>query len=246
MSAYRGYAVSAHWLLRLTAGSACSPQTRTALPPSSADVQLAVSGTLNRMPSLAVSGNRVVAVWTSTQNDVMDVYAAVSEDGGSDVLEPRSASTIGRETCRRMRSSHRASASSESAITIIWPSRRDGTTDIRMARSTDGGRTFRRQRTLTCSGRLQGLRGWQGLTPGRNGGFLRCGSMAAMQRRDGVTSSSRRSRIARRRTGPRPVRRDRTCMPRSSGRMGRLSSLTSRAMYASAVRPRLGWDRAVA
>ena len=34
------------------------------------------------MPSLAVSDNRVALVWAGTKNNAMNVYAAVSEDGG--------------------------------------------------------------------------------------------------------------------------------------------------------------------
>ena len=57
------------------------------------------------------------------------------------------------------------------AITVIWPSRRDGSAAIRFARSTDGGRTFLPAANLHAAA-LTGLRGWQGLAPGLNGGFL--------------------------------------------------------------------------
>ena len=50
---------------------------------------MAIPGTLNRMPSLASSGNRVAVAWTSTHNDIMDVYAAVSENDGATFSSPQ-------------------------------------------------------------------------------------------------------------------------------------------------------------
>jgi hypothetical protein len=139
------------------------PPLRTAIEP----VTLAVAGTLNRMPSLAVSGNRVVAVWTSTKNETMDVYAAVSEDGGAKFSEPQRVNDRLGDVSSNAEQPPRV-ALAESVITIIWPSRLDGTTDIRMARSKDGGRTFSPSLTLHSSS-LTGARGWQSLTAGRGG-----------------------------------------------------------------------------
>ena len=119
------------------------------------------------MPSLAVLGNRVVAVWTSTAKDVMDVYAAVSEDGGATFSEPRRVNNRAGDVSSNAEQAPRV-ALSESAISVIWPSRLDGTSAIRLSRSTDGGRTFSPARTLHQAA-LTGARGWQALTPGRNG-----------------------------------------------------------------------------
>ena len=119
------------------------------------------------MPSLAVLGNRVVVVWTSTANDVMDVYAAVSEDGGATFSEPRRVNDRAGDVSSNAEQAPRV-ALSESAISVIWPSRLDGTSAIRLSRSTDGGRTFSPARTLHQAA-LTGARGWQALTPGRNG-----------------------------------------------------------------------------
>ena len=128
---------------------------------------LAVPGTLNRMPSLAVSGNRVAAVWTSTLNDVMDVYAAVSEDGGATFSGPRRVNHLPGDARSNAEQPPRV-VMSGSAITVIWPSRPDGASAIRMSRSSDGGRTFSPAVTLHDSS-ITGARGWQSLAAGRDG-----------------------------------------------------------------------------
>jgi hypothetical protein len=130
-------------------------------------VTLAVPGTLNRMPSVAVLGSRVVVVWTSTAHDVMDVYAAISEDGGATFLDPRRVNDRPGDASSNAEQPPRV-ALSESGISVIWPSRLDGTSAIRLSRSTDGGRTFSQARTLHQAA-LTGARGRQALTVGRDG-----------------------------------------------------------------------------
>ncbi len=155
------------------AAGACSPRSDPArqsgestarqLPP----IRLAVTGASNRMPSLAVLGERAVAVWTVTRDDVMNVYSAVSEDAGATFSEPRRVNDKPGDVSSNAEQPPRV-AMSASDITVIWPSRLDGATDIRMARSTDGGRTFAAAVTLHESS-ITGARGWQGLTTGRDG-----------------------------------------------------------------------------
>jgi hypothetical protein len=156
-------------LVAIAAGSACSPPppVREAAPPPPADVELGVAGSLNRMPSLAVSGNRVVAVWTATRDDVMDVLAAVSEDGGATFREPLRVNDTPGDVSSNAEQPPRVAADG-ATITVMWPSRRQGPSAIRMARSTDGGRTFTAAANLHA-GELTGMRGWQALAPGRGG-----------------------------------------------------------------------------
>ena len=130
-------------------------------------ISIAVPGTLNRMPSLAVLGSRVVLVWTSTAKDVMDVYASISEDGGVTFSEPRRVNDRPGDVSSNAEQAPRV-ALSGSAISVIWPSRLDGTSAIRLSRSTDGGRTFSAARTLHRAA-ITGARGWQGLAAGRDG-----------------------------------------------------------------------------
>lgn len=139
-----------------------------ARPPQVFDpVTLAVPGTLNRMPSIAVMGSRVVVVWTSTAHDIMNVYAAVSGDGGATFSEPRRVNDQLGDVSSNAEQAPRV-ALTQSAISVLWPSRLNGTSAIRFSRSTDGGRTFSPARTLHQAA-LTGARGWQALTPGRNG-----------------------------------------------------------------------------
>jgi hypothetical protein len=156
-------------LLALVATAGCSSagEVENREPMHHAVIDRAVAGALNRMPSLAVSGNRVVVAWTATVNDVMDVYAATSEDAGATFSTPR----------RIIDSTGRVSANAEQPprvaisgdiVTVIWPSRLDDRSVIRMSRSVDGGRTFSTPAPL-AGGALTGLRGWQSMTPGRGG-----------------------------------------------------------------------------
>ena len=171
MTHYTGYRRLAALLCAVAAVSACSPPpARSALPPSSGDVQLAVVGSLNRMPSLASAGARVAVAWTSTSNDVMDAYVAISEDAGVTFREPIRVNHIPGDVSSNAEQPPRVSING-TAITVIWPSRRDGAAAIRVARSTDDGRTFLPAANLHEAA-LTGLRGWQGLAPGLNGGFL--------------------------------------------------------------------------
>ncbi len=149
-------------VLTAAISSSCSRPSQTFDP-----VTLAVPGALNRMPSLAARGNRVVVVWTSTHNEVMNVYAAISEDGGATFSEPRRVNDRAGDVSSNAEQAPRV-ALSDVAISVIWPSRLDGASAIRLSRSTDNGRTFSPARTLHQSA-LTGARGWQALTAGNDG-----------------------------------------------------------------------------
>ncbi|HKY20189.1 MAG TPA: hypothetical protein VJM31_03125 [Vicinamibacterales bacterium] len=130
-------------------------------------VILAVPGALNRMPSLASSGNRAVAVWTSTQKDVMNVYAAVSADGGATFSEPRRVNDVAGDASSNAEQPPRV-AISGSTVTVVWPSRLSGTSAIRWSRSTDSGVTFSPAATLHDPS-IKGARGWHSIAAGRDG-----------------------------------------------------------------------------
>ncbi len=161
---------------------------------------------ITRVPASAVA-------WTSTLNDVMDAYVAISEDGGLTFREPVRVQRHPRRQSPRMRNSQPRVSINGAAITMIWPSRRDGSAAIRLARSTDRRPHFPPAANLHAAA-LTGLRGWQGLAPGLNGGFLAVwldGRHAAPS--TDVTSSSRLSRIvaAARVQDQRAADRDRIC-----------------------------------
>ncbi len=158
--------------ISICAGSACSQapagtaehsvETTPTVP-----VHVGVKGALNRMPSLAVSGQRVVLVWTATANETMHVYSAVSEDSGSNFSSPVQISHGADRVSANAEQPPRVSVSGDT-ITVIWPSRSEQGAAVRMARSTDGGRTFSEPVPIHAGG-LTGLRGWHALTGGRDG-----------------------------------------------------------------------------
>lgn len=154
-------------ILLLCGLAGCAPVKDTTPDPPPAPVRLGIPGTVNRMPSLAVSGNRVVAVWTSTLKDAMDVYAAISENGGATFSTPQRVNDRPGDASSNAEQPPRV-AVTQAAITVMWPSRLDGTSAMRLARSTDGGRTFSHAMTLHDRA-LTGARGWHSLTPGRDG-----------------------------------------------------------------------------
>jgi hypothetical protein len=161
------------WLaLGVVVGSACSPpapvaeSAAPAVPPAT-PVRLAIEGAQNRMPSLAANGNRVVAVWTATRDDAMNIYAATSEDGGASFSSPRRVNDKAGDVSSNAEQPPRV-AMVASEITVIWPSRLDGPSVIRMARSHDGGQTFAPAETIHKAG-LTGLRGWESVAVGQDG-----------------------------------------------------------------------------
>jgi hypothetical protein len=132
-----------------------------------ATVRLAVAGAVNGMPSLAVSGDRVVAVWTATSKDAMNVYAAVSENGGVSFSDHRRVNDQDGDVSANAEQPPRVAIGS-TGITIVWPSKKSGNSAICMARSTDGGQTFGAAVTIHDPS-LQGARGWEALTSAADG-----------------------------------------------------------------------------
>ncbi len=166
----RGIVAGFTWWL---AGSACSsppaetpPSLKAAEAIARAPIDLRVAGALNRMPSLGVSGQRVIASWTATANDVMHVYAAVSEDSGATFSPPVRLDDESERVSANAEQPPRV-AVSDRLVTVIWPARIESQSTIRMARSHDGGRTFGAPSAVHGAG-LTGLRGWQAMRPGRD------------------------------------------------------------------------------
>jgi Cu/Ag efflux protein CusF len=143
------------------------------LPSRPDAIQFAMAGEVSAMPSLAVSGNRVALAWTGTRNTTgtknptMNVYAAVSEDGGITFPVQTRVNDRDKDVSANVEQPPRVAVSGTDLV-VIWPSKRTGTTAIRIARSTDGGRTFGHAITLHDPS-LKGARGWQSLAVGPDG-----------------------------------------------------------------------------
>jgi hypothetical protein len=129
----------------------------------------------NSTPSLAVLGRTVVAVWTATRGGIANVYAATSADSGATFSEPVRVNDRDGDASANNEQPPRVAISGAGAtrtISVLWSKRNDGPQRtrqdvIRIARSTDGGRTFSPARSLDDA--TSGARGWQSLATGLEG-----------------------------------------------------------------------------
>lgn len=137
---------------------------------ASADTALAIPGHVNSTPWIASSGATVAVAWGATAAGKGDIYVAISSDGGRTFGTPvRVNSTpgdarISGEIAPRVALAPRQGAAP--IVTVTWNAR-DAGTQIKTARSIDGGRTFSRA-TAFQSG-IAGDRGWQASTLDANG-----------------------------------------------------------------------------
>ena len=139
---------------------------------------LEVPGRANATPSLAVEGRSIVAVWTAAKDGAADVYAATSRDGGATFAPPvRVNDQPGDATANGEQPPRVAIAATGNprAITVLWSKRNEDAKRarrdvIRMARSTDGGRTFTAAYPMHDAA-LSGARGWQSLAAAPGGSF---------------------------------------------------------------------------
>lgn len=137
---------------------------------------LGVAGHANSTPSLAVLERTVAAVWTAAKEGTTNLYLAVSNDGGATFSAPRrvndqdgDAGATNEQPPRVVISGTRDAPT----LTVLWSKRDPGPQQtrrdiIRMARSTDGGKTFSPART-THDPAFSGARGWESLTLGPDG-----------------------------------------------------------------------------
>jgi Cu/Ag efflux protein CusF len=109
----------------------------------------------------------VALVWTGAKNTTMNVYAAVSEDGGVTFPVQTRVNDRDRDVSAAVEQPPRVAVTA-TEVAVIWPSKRTGTAAIRMARSKDGGRTFSHALTLHDP-LLEGARGWPSLAFGPDG-----------------------------------------------------------------------------
>jgi Cu/Ag efflux protein CusF len=130
-------------------------------------IRFAMAGEVSAMPSLGAFGNRVALVWTGAKDSTMNVYAAVSEDGGVTFPVQTRVNDRDQDVSANVEQPPRVAVTA-TEVAVIWPSKRTGSAAIRMARSKDGGRTFGHAITLQDPS-LKGARGWQSLAAGPDG-----------------------------------------------------------------------------
>jgi hypothetical protein len=127
------------------------------------EVTLAVPGRANSTPWVAAAGALVAVAWGAAAEGKGDVMIAISRDGGTSFATPVRVNSlpgdarISGEIAPRVTVQPRAGA--DPIVTVTWNAR-DAHTQIKTARSTDGGRTFSAAMSLQTGG-AAGDRGWQ-------------------------------------------------------------------------------------
>lgn len=134
---------------------------------SSEDAVIGVAGRSSQTPWAAADGDFVaVAFGATTPEGKADVFVAVSRDGGTRFSTPvrvnagEGDARLGGELPPRVGLVARGSANPE--IVVAYGAKAQST-EIRVARSTDGGATFGTSRALQAAG-AAGDRGWHAMT----------------------------------------------------------------------------------
>jgi len=127
---------------------------------SSRALVLSVDGRANATPSIAADGDRVAIAWSaSTPSGATDIYLATSRDAGDTFSTPVRVNDVEGDARVSGEQPPRVAVSGAS-VTVVWTARGDRGTDLRFARSTDGGRTFGASKQVPGS-IAAGNRGWE-------------------------------------------------------------------------------------
>jgi hypothetical protein len=141
----------------LTATVAASTDTAT----------LAVPNRVNSTPWVAASGSFVAVAWGAAASGKGDIFLAVSRDRGRTFSPPvrvnsiEGGARISGEIAPRVALMARSGVP-DPLIAVTWNAK-DSSSQIRTARSRDGGRTFVDETNLQTTGTI-GDRGWQAST----------------------------------------------------------------------------------
>jgi hypothetical protein len=140
-------------------------------PSPSSTISLDVPGRADADPWVAASGSFVAVTWGATVGGSTDVFMAVSRDGGSTFGSPVRVNSVAGEArlggefpprVALVQPSPPINVRSRRAptpeIAVLWTAGGDAT-DVKVARSRDGGRTFEKPVTLQ-SRKAAGNRGW--------------------------------------------------------------------------------------
>lgn len=141
------------------------------LPAQSHHLTLAVPGRANSTPWITSHGADVAIAWAATRDGKGDIYVAMSRDGGRTFGLPvrvnasEGEARVSGEIAPRVALSARKNG--VPVVSVTWNAK-DTTTQIKTARSTDGGRTFGPAISLQSAG-AAGDRGWQAAATDSNG-----------------------------------------------------------------------------
>ena len=129
-------------------------------------VTLAVAGRSNSAPWIAAQGRDVAVTWAAASGGKSDIFVAMSTDAGATFSDPVHVNTVpgegrvGGEIPPRVALRGRARTTPE--VVVAWNATDRGT-QIKIARSVDGGKTFGTPASLQPAG-AAGDRGWHSLT----------------------------------------------------------------------------------
>lgn len=127
---------------------------------------LAVDGRTSANPTVAVDGAFVAVVWSAATVSSMDIFAAVSRDGGATFSAPVQVNAVAGEARVSGEEPPRVALVSRTGalpeIVVVWTARAGQNWKLLTARSTDGGRAFSAATAVPGSAG-DGSRGWQSL-----------------------------------------------------------------------------------
>jgi SAM-dependent methyltransferase len=129
-------------------------------------VTLAVPGRTNTAPWVASRGEFVAVTWAAAVDGATDIFVATSRDGGRTFTAPVQVNRVagdgrvGGEIPPRV-ALHQRPGAAEPDVVVAWNAKDRGT-EIKIARSSDGGRTFAAAHSLQTAG-AAGDRGWHAL-----------------------------------------------------------------------------------
>ena len=133
---------------------------------------LAVEGRTSANPTVAVDGQMVAVVWSAATVSNMDIYAAVSRDGGTTFSAPVQVNGVAGEARVSGEEPPRvalvARQGSTPEIVVVWTARAGANWKLLTARSRDAGRTFSPAAAVPGSVG-DGTRGWQSVAVDRRG-----------------------------------------------------------------------------
>jgi hypothetical protein len=133
---------------------------------------LSVPGRSNSAPWIAAQGRVVAVAWAAAAGSASDIVVAVSHDEGATFAPPVQVNRVagdarvGGEIPPRVALHQRAGAAAPDVV-VAWNAKDQGT-EIKIARSTDGGRSFGPPQSLQTAG-AAGDRGWHSLAIDGNG-----------------------------------------------------------------------------
>lgn len=147
-----------------TAAAACGSAEAPSLS------RLAIPDRQNAAPSIAAQGSTVIVAWGATPADgPVDIFTARSDDGGRTFAAPVRVNDDAAQARASGEQAPRVAISGRD-VAVLYTAKREGLTEIRVARSADGARTFGPSRVVHPEG-LPAMRGWGSIAAGGGGTF---------------------------------------------------------------------------